>query len=212
MFSFLLKTHNPLDHKQFHSIKCFVLWKIMHSFEYLSCAKLGLVLTTLCVFSHLLHMITKEMDITNSTLQRKLTQSGNGLFAPKFNLSCSFKIFISYSSSLNYKGWPWILNPNSWERESDCSFLESFGLKQLQARRVVHVVIYGGQRPTRLSGIAISEKESLCELGTDVFQKHKIIIQHFPHFLLFMVFSALCNIIHSTYHTMLVWLQERREN
>ena len=48
--------------------------------------------------------------------------------------------------------------------------------------------------------IAVSEKESICELSTDVFQKHTIIIQHFPHFLLFLVLSAIWSIVHSTYH------------
>lgn len=144
----------------------------------------------------------QKIDIVISTLEQKLAHSGDGLLAPKFNVNNSFKcfffFFITVPASNSYREWSRSLIPDTWQRKYKCSFLDSFGLNSRGQG------LWFTQSYIVTSGwIAISDKENLHELSTSIFQKHKIIIQHFPHILLFTL-PAVCNIFHSMCHTCLV--------
>lgn len=113
-------------------------------------------------------------------------------------LNAFFFFFITVPASNSYREWSRSLIPDTWQRKYKCSFLDSFGLNSRGQG------LWFTQSYIVTSGwIAISDKENLHELSTSIFQKHKIIIQHFPHILLFTL-PAVCNIFHSMCHTCLV--------
>lgn len=137
------------------------------------------------------------MGIINSSLQRKLTDSGDVLFAPKFNPSYSFKklYLLTAPTSNNFKMWPWILIPSS-----NCSFLVSFALDSCGQWSGSYSHIRW--LTSHLSATAVSEKESLCEPGTDVFPPNAVF------FSVVLVFYLWCQqqcVVLSTVHITL-WL------